>query len=79
VIQEPSLGDTKAQSGGVRREQPIRFGIRPMVLRPGLSLRHGLAEGRIEVGGEVTDLPAKIHDGGHGQAGEDGWILLHLG
>ena len=48
-----------------------------MVCRP--RLRQGLVQGRVDVGGEVTDLPAEIQDGGQGEPGQDGGILLHLG
>jgi hypothetical protein len=48
-----------------------------MVIRPA-SLGQRPEEGRVEVGSEVADLAAEIHDDGQGQASQDGRVLLYV-
>jgi hypothetical protein len=42
------------------------------------SLGHHIEKNRVEVGSEVADLAAEIHDDRQGQARKDGRVLLHV-
>jgi hypothetical protein len=43
-----------------------------------LSLDHAVEENCVEVGGEMTELTAEIHNDSQRQASEEGGIFLHV-
>ena len=62
MLQQPPLRDAEALRSCVGSEKLIETCFWTRV--PSLSLRHGAEESSVDVGGEMTDLTAEIHNDG---------------
>jgi len=76
MIQQPPFRDPEALCGRGWGEQLVGACLCVMV-RP-LSLDHCAEEDRVDVGDEMDDLTAEIHNDGQRHATEDGRVFLHF-
>lgn len=70
MLQQPPLRDAEALRSCVGSEKLIETCFWTRV--PSLSLRHGVEESSVDVGGEMIDLTAEIHNDGQRYTTEEG-------